>query len=169
MNPSYRDFESGLDRLHAEAAGVLQVTVVRADQASDLLLQAICGDADAFRLVQSASHLSERIAKATGTEAVVCGSCPRPLRHGGFALVVVAPSCDDPTQVLAFGICGACAVENNAIGTKAIEAVPADLARLSSHRRHALPQVAERERVSLSPSRLNHRLSATPAPPAGQR
>jgi hypothetical protein len=125
MNPfiAHRDFERGLDRLHAEAAGVLTMTIVRADEASDLLLHAMCGDAQASLLLQAASCLSGRIAKATVGDAVLCGSCPRPLRHAGFALAVVAPSCDDPTQVLAFGICPNCASESSAIGAKAVEAL----------------------------------------------
>lgn len=121
--PSKAALAAGLQRINVEAAGVIDLIVVRPIDAAEMLADAIAGSAEAMRLFRAISDASDRIAQAPKRTPMLCASCPRPLRGSGYAFVVALPAVDRPEQALAMAVCTCCATEPDAIKAKAVDAL----------------------------------------------
>jgi len=112
--------KSGVDRLTAEAAGVMELVVIRPVDALDVIDAAMAGDGDALRVLGAIRQAAEGIDRAPRHRPLLCASCPRPLRNAAFAFVVILPARDNPVQALGLAVCTRCATEPDAIRQKAI-------------------------------------------------
>lgn len=120
MSVMHARWADGIRAVHDEAAGVLQVVVIRATDAVDLFSAALAGNAEAARLFRVVADASERIAASRETtRPALCASCPRTLRDNAFAFAVALPACDDPTNAVALAVCRRCARSTDDIRRKA--------------------------------------------------
>lgn len=113
-------WEAGIRSVHAEAAGLMSLHAFRQLDAVPLLARAMCGEVEAMRLSLALCEALGQIHNAPRRRPMLCGSCPRPLRQGNFAVVIAAPERTDPTNCVTLGICKKCAVEIDDIKAKAV-------------------------------------------------
>ena len=116
------NWEAGVRSVHAEAAGLMSLHVIRQIDAAPLLEQALHGDTEAVWLSIALHEALDLINKAAQRKPMLCGCCPRFLRSGNFSVVIAAPERADPTKCITLGICRKCATEPDAIRIKALQA-----------------------------------------------
>lgn len=90
-----------------ESGGALSVHVVFLEDIRDLITDALIGDPDAAQLLPLVRQGIRSIRSASRKKPALCGCCPRPIRSQ-FALAIVLPERDDPTQGIAIGLCPKC-------------------------------------------------------------
>ena len=124
-NKPSRTWTEGVQRVSNEAAGVIQLDIIKHADLAELLAHAILGDPEAVRLANMASDTLRRIAAAPRRKPMLCASCPTPLRLKGhrFSVVVAIPGRDQPANALALAICHGCATGRDAVQDKAVEAL----------------------------------------------
>jgi hypothetical protein len=108
--------------INKEAGGVLSLYVVYPEDAPALLAKALTGDVDAGRLLTLVPNITKRIPRAPRRAPGLCGHCSTPIRSW-FALAVVIPECNDPSQGLAVGLCRKCTADREDVYQKATEAM----------------------------------------------
>jgi hypothetical protein len=118
---SKQAWRRGVERIHDEAAGALEVFIIQPQSMPDLLLAAFSGDRRAAAIAVAVVDAVADIGKAAKTATPkLCGSCPAELTHNRYALVIAAPDRDDPTTAIAMGICQACGTTEAGIREKAM-------------------------------------------------
>ena len=99
----------------------LQV-VQRADMPA-LIRDALAGSDEAVQILRLTRDTLASIEAAPRQKPMLCGSCPRALRGGQYAVIIARPACDDPTQGIAMAICARCGPVRAAIEVKAAAAL----------------------------------------------
>jgi hypothetical protein len=105
-----------------EASGVLSLHIVYPEDTLDLLVKALNCDVDAMRLMSLVPNVTKGIRKAPRRAPGKCGCCGTPIRSR-FALAVVLPECDDPTQGLTIELCRKCTADRQNVPNEAAQAM----------------------------------------------
>ena len=124
---------SDMQEIHDEAAGVLELFVVRFSDIPALADRCRMKDNLAAQLLLAVGHAVDRIKGASRNRPALCGCCPRTLtkRKNPFSLVIAVPARFDGTgyvdtaaqKCVALGICERCATEPEDIYLKGVEAL----------------------------------------------
>lgn len=112
-----------LEQLHAEAAGVMKVVILRRRDVPALYAAASSGVGQARALLMTVDTSIRSIEAAPESEPILCVSCPRALRSTRYCFAVVLPDRVDLAKALAFGVCERCGPGLPAIKTRAVEAI----------------------------------------------
>ena len=126
----------GIRRVHAEAAGVVTLSVLQADDMPELLAHALMGDPEATRLAKLVERALQGIEQAPRRRPMLCGSCPRHLRNGRYSIACAIPHRDDPREAVVMGICRCCASDHAAIvraAQRALKQLWPDLRTIDLH------------------------------------
>jgi hypothetical protein len=115
--------DDGISAFQTEAAGILNLVVVRPTDIEALGVDAIAGSDEAMGLFVAVGRAFAGIECAPDRSPMECLSCARPLRRGRYTFVVALPSVDCPTQALTVAVCTHCATKSDAIRAKAISAL----------------------------------------------
>ena len=114
-------WKQGIETVHREAAGVLELFVVQPERMPDLMLAALNGDRRAAAIAVAVVDAVHDISDAARTPVPkLCGSCPRELKDHRYAVVLAAPDRDDPTTAITMAICEECATTETVIREKAM-------------------------------------------------
>jgi hypothetical protein len=115
----------GIERLHAEAGGVLDVTIIDAALGIELLAATILGDRRAAALLQAVVHSGAQVGQAPKHSPALCVCCPRPVRWINSATIfgVVVASTAAPTQAVGFVFCDHCGADRGSLAAKVTEAL----------------------------------------------
>lgn len=113
------DWASGIARISAEAAGLVEVQVVTREDMPELLAHAMLGDPEAMHLGRLVCDALGRIERAPKRRPMLCGSCPRALRRGRYSLAFAVPRRDAPQEALSLAICEVCATDHAGVVDKA--------------------------------------------------
>ena len=115
---------AGIGAVAVEAAGRLDISIIRPTDAGPLILAALAGDRDAQRLLTATQDVARRVRTAgRGADAVMCGCCDNLLIDTAHSVVVAAPYRDDPARCIVMGICVQCATDDVAIKRKTFQAL----------------------------------------------
>jgi hypothetical protein len=113
----------GIETVHREAAGVLDLIIVRPEEILLLSLSRMSGDQRANATAIAVTDAICGINEAAKTSAPkLCGSCPRELTDNCYAVVVAMPQRDAPSAAIVMAICHGCATTEAGIREKATEA-----------------------------------------------
>jgi hypothetical protein len=111
----------GIETVHREAAGILELVIVRPEELLMLIFGGMSGDRHAKATAIAVSDAVRHISEAAGTEnPKLCGSCPRELTDNRYAVVVAMPQRDDPSTAIGMAICHCCATTEAGIREKAM-------------------------------------------------
>ena len=113
----------GIQKINDEAGGLLELQVVQRTDLPALILDALAGSAEAAQILRQINQALHNIEAAPRRKPMLCGCCPRPLRHGQYSIIIARPACDDPSQGLALAICNTCGPDRDAIDAKAVAAL----------------------------------------------
>jgi hypothetical protein len=116
-----KEMAAGLENMQAQSGGVVSIFVVRQCDVISLLGGALGGDVASLKVLRAVNVANDRIEQAPRRKPMLCASCPRPLRHSGYAVVVALPDNDEASQALTLAVCKHCATEPAAIGSKALD------------------------------------------------
>ena len=118
-----KQLEQGLEALHREAGGVLEVFAYIGTDLPWLLMASASGDATATVHAKMVVRALANIQMAPKREPALCACCPRVLVKGppDFAIVCALPDASVATQALTFAICGKCAPTPAALDKKSAE------------------------------------------------
>ena len=117
-------FNQGIVEFHAEAAGVLAISIVRRQDFAGLVAAALQGSAEGSRLALAVTKASRMICDAPTESLPLCISCPQRLHMRGIAAFAIAlPARDDPSRLMAMAMCDACAGEPREIADKVLQAM----------------------------------------------
>lgn len=115
---------AGMEAVQEQAAGALEIEVIRPVDAVDILGAALTGDPNAARTMQMLVDTAKRIEAASHTrKPMLCGSCPRPLLDNKFSFVLAYPARTDPINAVALAICRKCGTTREGIQQKAVTAL----------------------------------------------
>jgi hypothetical protein len=113
-------------RVQGQAAGLIDLVVVRPVDVPGFVANAIVGDGNAFRAVSAVAKALVRIENAPIGETMLCAACSRSLLPGSaYAIAVALPAVDEPNQAIAMAVCAECAVTPQGIREKAVGALMA--------------------------------------------
>jgi len=115
--------QDGVQQFHAEAGGMLSLQVIQRTDLPAMILDALAGSAEAAQLLRLTNQALHNIQAAPRRKPMLCGCCPRSLRHGRYSIIIARPACDDPSQGLALAICNTCGPDRDAIDAKAVAAL----------------------------------------------
>ena len=122
--PTKAALQAGVEAVHTQAAGALEVVVVMQSEVSEVIAAALGGDPKVMQVAQMTMQTLHQIRTAPQRRPLLCACCPQPLRPGGrFSFAMALPACDAPMQALGLAICGRCATEPQAVQAKAVEAL----------------------------------------------
>ena len=113
----------GVADVSRQSGGLLSVVPVLLADLPYLAADALLGDHEAGRLLGTAIDTLRRFDAAPRRSQPLCASCPRVLRPGRYNLALVMPECDDPTRMLALGVCRHCATDAAGVMAKASESL----------------------------------------------
>ncbi len=116
-------FRDGIQKVNDEAGGLLELQVVQRTDLPALILDALAGSAEAAQLLRLTNQALHNIQTASRRKPMLCGCCPRALRHGQYSIIIARPACDDPLQGLALAICNTCGPDRDAVDAKAVAAL----------------------------------------------
>jgi hypothetical protein len=110
----------GIETVHREAAGVLELIVVERAEMPLLFMDALSGDhyANVIALAVTDTIWGIREAARTGIPKL-CGSCPRALTDNSYSVVLAMPQRADPSTAIGMAICHGCATTEADIREKA--------------------------------------------------
>ncbi len=111
---------AGIEKLSAEAAGLLSVAVVQLEDLPNLVIDMMRGDPEAGILFTAVRNAISAIDNAPRRSPALCVSCPRVLRKGRFALCIAFPDKHDPAHALGLAVCRHCATDADGIKAKAV-------------------------------------------------
>jgi hypothetical protein len=115
-----QDWADGLRRVHEEAAGVLELHIIRPREMLDLLADALSGDRRATIIAQAALDTVATVSRtAASGHAKLCLSCPRELMDQQFTVVLVVPERSHPSKAIGAAMCHACGLTESDIRNKA--------------------------------------------------
>lgn len=103
-----------------EAAGAIRMEIVQPADVPELMLAALGGNAEAASVMRWVSQTAAGIeAGHSSPKPMLCASCPRPLRPGRCALVIVIPARDDASLGMTLAVCRHCATTRDQVKRKA--------------------------------------------------
>ena len=102
---------------------MLTLQVVQRADLPALIRDVLAGSDKAVQLLRLTRDALASIEAAPRQKPMLCGSCPRALRGGQYAVIVARPACDDPTQGIAMVICARCGPDRAAIEVRAAAAL----------------------------------------------
>ena len=114
------EMTESLQGMRAEGGGVVSIFVVRQCDAIRLLGSARAGNATSLKVLRAVNVANGNIEQAPRRRPMLCASCPRPLRYGGYSIVVALPDNDEASRALTLAICKRCATKPDEIGSKAL-------------------------------------------------
>jgi hypothetical protein len=116
-----RAWRRGVETVHKEAGGLLELCVVRPEDMLLLILSGLSGDRRANATAIAVTDAICGISEAAKTSAPkLCGSCPRELTDNRYAVVVAMPQRDEPSTAIGMAICHGCATTEVGIREKAM-------------------------------------------------
>lgn len=119
--PSWAD---GIRAVHDQAAGLLELEVVRPAEMVGILGAAMAGDPRAGLVATMLAGTVKRISAASRTrKPALCGSCPRRLLDNRYSFVIARPSCDGPMNAVVLAICQKCGTGHDEIQQQAVVAL----------------------------------------------
>lgn len=105
-----------------EAAGVMDLLIVRPCELADMLVAALFDD-HAARLSSLVTRTIYSVYEAPTASLIQCLSCRSPVGHeDAFSVVLAIPHRDAPSKAIASVVCPDCGVEQDTIRDKAIAA-----------------------------------------------
>jgi hypothetical protein len=119
------EWRDGVQNIHEEAAGAVNVSIVTAPQGIQLVAASMLGDPEAMMLLQAIVDAGSWIKRAPRNKPVLCACCPRPVRRVTHrtAFGIAAPAVDSPGRALGFAFCDACGERPGELMVKATEAL----------------------------------------------
>ncbi len=115
--------QEGVHRVNDEAGGLLTVQVIQQHDIPAMIVDALCGNAEAAQLLRLTNQAIANIHGAPRRKPMLCGCCPRALRGGRYAIIIARPACDGATEGLSLAICRRCGPDFGAIQAKATAAL----------------------------------------------
>ena len=122
-SPGNNALKVALHRIHEQAGGAIALEVVRLVDVPELIGHALAGDPDAYRILQITNNALRGIQNAPARKPMLCGSCPRPLRAGRYAIVATFPLRADAADGMGLAICTHCATTIPEIKARAVQAL----------------------------------------------
>jgi hypothetical protein len=120
--PDNSAYAATLRTIHADAAGVMSLTVILPSEAPGLLLDSLCGNREAAILLHTVQHAIRNIRTAPRKRPQLCVSCPRPIGPRlKCSFVVATPHKDNPAGAVAMAVCHRCATRPSEVQSKALE------------------------------------------------
>ena len=116
MSSTKAEIKQTVSRVAAEGGGMIAFTAIRSRDIPLLRLEALMGNVEACSVLQAVEHGLAKIRTAPRHRAMLCVTCPRPVRDGDrFALAVIHGAVEQPTQAVALAICHRCGPTPGAI------------------------------------------------------
>ncbi len=126
MTPDERAaWEAGLRAVHAEAAGVFAVYIIRPSDIPRIRAGAANGSPLAEGLNRATSHTIVEVHRAPRQAPSLCLSCPATVPRGSvFAVVLMVPDSERPEQCMGGVLCSRCAtLDDDALQERCVAAV----------------------------------------------
>ena len=116
-------WRAGVQRVHDESGGLLDVDIIDAAAGVALLTAAALGDCGAAALLQSVTQAAARIKHAPRRKPALCMCCPRAIKRITSRTVfgIATPSIATPTGAIGFVFCDHCAADAATLPAKAAE------------------------------------------------
>jgi hypothetical protein len=116
-------WRTGIQTVHNEAAGLLNVDIVDALAGAGLMSDALRGDSEAAALILAVTQAAARIKQAPRQKPALCICCPRAVRRvcAGTVFGVATPAVANPTGAIGFVFCDRCASDRDTLAAKAAE------------------------------------------------
>jgi hypothetical protein len=106
--PTLDEWLSDIGRIHKDAAGLLDVRIVRPQNFAAIARAALFGNAEADVLARAVVKTVAHINSASVNDPIQCARCPEPLGGTTFTVVITKPSRDEADRALGFGLCLKC-------------------------------------------------------------
>jgi hypothetical protein len=118
-----QEWRAGIEQVHAEAGGLLDVTIIDSVTGSALWAAAVLGDHEAASLLQAVAQAAARIKQAPQRMPALCMCCPRPVKRITAATVfgVAVPASPNPSGAVGFVFCDRCGDDRASLLNKAAE------------------------------------------------
>lgn len=113
----------GIGRIHDESRGMMNLHVIRREDAPRLLLAALAGDKEAGHLLHQVSQSIAQIEAAPARAPVQCGCCGSNLTNGRFSFAIATPDIADPSAGLGMAICWRCGTSLGVVRAAAVRAL----------------------------------------------
>jgi hypothetical protein len=115
---------AGLQQVHAEAGGLLDVHVIEPSRVTELLFASLGGDDTATRLLRAAISTLANVHQAPRKRPALCLCCPRAIRHRDqFIVCITIPRRDNPSMGIGSAICAKCFADPTKLMTRIVEAL----------------------------------------------
>ena len=116
-------WQTDVQSIHEEAAGLLDVNLIDASVGADLLISAALGNSESAALLDAIRQAAECVRSAPRRKPALCVCCPRSIRRITPTTVfgVARPAVPTPTGALAFAFCDRCSADRTALAVKATE------------------------------------------------
>jgi hypothetical protein len=109
---------AGYAQIARESGGMMEVRIIRPVDARGMFTAAAAGDRDAARLSRALVAL---LKGANGAAGMQCSVCDVELAGTRFTAVFALPACDDPSKLIAAGLCTACTSDPEARMRRAVQ------------------------------------------------
>jgi hypothetical protein len=111
----------GIRAVSAEAAGLLNVTIVDSETCGEILADAMMGDERAVALFNASLEARRRVANVPRRRPALCVACPRAVKRVTRATIfgVALPATARPEAVIGFVFCARCAADRGTLLAKA--------------------------------------------------
>ena len=121
--PAVPAWAAGMRLLREQSGGVVGLIVILPEEIPGILYAAAERNPGAIERAAVVRSTVQRFATAPRHEPLLCGSCPRPLKKGQFAIVSASPERPDREHAMIFGICQRCAGTHQQVVGKALDAL----------------------------------------------
>ena len=98
----------GMRAIQEEGQGIASFVVILPEEIPGIISAAAEGNPGAMDRAQAVLGTAKRFATAPRREPLLCVSCPRRLKRGCFAIVLVTPERPDRKNGMCFAICERC-------------------------------------------------------------
>lgn len=98
------------ERVHREGDGVVQLTILYAEDGPGLVVAAAAGDPDAQWMLEAAGGLLRQLPGRTVPGGPLCLTCDNEISHAAppAAVVIMRGLCANPTAALGNPLCNSC-------------------------------------------------------------
>ena len=116
-------WRDGVQSIHDEARGVLDVEIIDAGSGVDLLVGAALGNRRSAALLNAVCLAADQIRRAPRNKPSLCICCPRAVKRISLGTVfgVATPSIPTPTGALGFVFCDRCGADRATLPGKVAE------------------------------------------------
>jgi hypothetical protein len=116
-----RAWRDGVQEVHDEAAGMLDVNFIDADSGLDMIFDAALGNVEAATLMRAVWQAAARIKEAPRRTPSLCLCCPRAIKRltPGTVFGVARPAIAKPSRAIAFAFCDRCSADRGNLAAKA--------------------------------------------------